>query len=97
MQTASLETPARPERSTSARHAQQRSELVKDIVAVVLVTGLIAACAFAGRSPASPPRLEVNPAVPDGRVSAVAALPTSDRPMEIDVIELRHQQIAVHG
>jgi len=79
---------------------QRPAEVLRDIVAAVIAFGLLAALAFAERSPA-PQRFDVDPSVADKRMRAVAGVQMSDASNEasaaIDVNELRHQQIAVHG
>ncbi len=76
---------------------QRPAGLVKRIASGIALTGLLAMLAITQYSPATPPRFDLDPSVADERVSAVAAVQTSQSPIEIDVEELRHQQLAIHG
>lgn len=80
---------------------QSSAELLRDAVAAAVVFGLLAVLAFAERTPAEPQRFDVEPSVADKRMRAVAGVQTSSASTEastaIDVRELRHQQLAIHG
>lgn len=77
------------------------AELIKELIAAAVAIGLLATLAFAERSPVEPQRFDVDPSVADKRMRAVAGVQTSSSATEasaaIDVKELRHQQLAIHG
>ena len=90
-----LRFPFTPDENSLA--IQRPADLVKRIAAAVLVTGLFAMLVIAQRSPDSPPRPEVRPSVTEQPIGAGSAVKTSDTAVAIDVVELRHQQLAIHG
>lgn len=81
--------------------SQRRDSIVKRIAISVVVTGLLAMLAFAQRSPAHPPQFEVDPSIAAERVRAAGAAketaPSTDTSINIEVNELRLQQLAIHG